>query len=424
MDKAKRIDRVKNIAIALLLVSALWLLYRAVFYESASSALTVSAGQTQSGQTDGTTVLAAKPVYVLVTGQDGTHTAAKYDREAREKILSQFSAPFGEALGSADDPKRVETDEWHTALRGSGVFFDYLSAQPLRTVAESLGTVPKNPVSDVMARRFYLSVSDGAVRLYYINADDGSVYRCTTALSASSLLTKLGDYSGGTAKFAFENGEEFASLDPCFIFSGEEASLDAVSAANAFQESGELSKLFTAFGMSNRASTGYIEKSGAVVYVEGSRSLRSDSSGSALFSVADKEGIAIPHNGSLSAADIVSACAGIAERTIGESAGSATLVLTSYKQDETSGSIDVSFGYSVGGTPVTLAGGSPAATFKISGDSIVRAELLFRKYSYTGEKLSALPELQAAAIARSQGGEPVLTYNDAGDGVTVSWIIQ
>ena len=427
MDKAKRTDRIKNLVIALLLLSALYLLYQAVFYETASTASPSDSGgesQTQNGQT-GTAALYSKPAYVLVTGQDGTHTAAKCDRDAREKLLERFSAPLGEALGSAGDPKQVSTEEWQSALSGRGVFFDYLYPQPLSVIASSLGTTPKDEAGGTLSRRLCLSVAGSSVRLYYVSAADGSVFRCTTALSASSLTAKLGDYQAGKAKFAFEYGEQYAALDPCFIFSGEDATLAAVSASNPLTEGGELSKLFDAFGMS-RASSGYIEKGGSFVYVESEKNLRVDNAGSVLFTVNSKSGVSIPHSGELTTAEIVSACADIAENNVGGCAGIAELVLSSCTVNDTTGETDVAFSYTVGGTPVTLSNGSPAATFKISGGTIVRAELYFRKYSYTGQTFSFLPEPQAAAIVQAEGGEPVLTYNDSdnGDGMTASWIVR
>ena len=78
MDKAKHIDRLKDLVIVLLFVSALLLLYRAVFYETTSPFTHFLSGST--AETDGTATaatLSTKPATVLVTGLDGTHTAAK-----------------------------------------------------------------------------------------------------------------------------------------------------------------------------------------------------------------------------------------------------------------------------------------------------------------------------------------------------------
>ncbi|MGI5979115.1 MAG: hypothetical protein ACOX66_06400 [Oscillospiraceae bacterium] len=425
MDKTTRIDRLKNLTIVLLFLSALLLLYHAVFFESESPFARFFSGET--AQTSGTvadSLPSSKPSYLLVTGLDGTHTAAKYDGDAREKLLALFSASLGEALGSAEDAKAVSSAEWQNALGSAGVVFDYIYPQPLSVIAASLGTAAKDTVADVSARRLCLSVSEEGVRLYYINAADGSVCRCTTALSVSSLTAKLGDYHGGEAAFAFELGEEYAAIDPYFIFSGEDARLQALSSVNPLPESGEITKLFSLFGMNARISSGYFEKGGSFVYVEGAKSLRVDNRGSVLFSVTDRNGVAIAHSGELTTAQIVSACAGICNASIGSSAGIAELVLRSCETDATGGSVNVEFGYAVAGVPVTLPDGAPAATFKVSGDTIVRAELYFRKYVYTGDTITALPEKQAVAIAKTGGGEPLLTYDDRGDGVAASWIVR
>ena len=56
MDKAKRIDRLKDLVIVLLFVSALLLLYRAVFYETPSPFTRFLSGST--AETDGTATAA------------------------------------------------------------------------------------------------------------------------------------------------------------------------------------------------------------------------------------------------------------------------------------------------------------------------------------------------------------------------------
>lgn len=421
MTKTKRTDTLRDLAIALLFVSALYLLYRAVFYEGSANASLFSGSQTE--QTDSAVTLPVKPAYLLVTGPGGQHTAAKYDGAAREKLLTQFSASLGEALGSADGIKEVSAAEWQTALRGDGVFYDYLYPQPLSVIAASLGTGVKGVAAEDTARRLCLSVSNGAVKLYYISAGSGGIFRCTTAVSASALSTRLADYGGGEAHFAFEDGAEYAALDPYFIFSGEETRLAAVSAANPLTEGGQDAKLQAVFGMSSRVSAGYIEKGGSVVYVEGAKSLRMDNAGGVLFSVSDGSGVEIPHGGETGTAEIVSACAQIASDTVGSTAGAAGLVLRSCQINSDTGETDVEFAYAINGVPVTLPSGA-AAAFKIRDGAITRAELFFRKYTLTGETLTALPETQAAAIAKSGGGEPVLTYDDRNDGVSASWIVQ
>ncbi len=423
MDKAKRIDRLKNIVIALLLVPALYLLYRAVFYEKSFSADTpFGASDTAQAQTDpaGAAVLSEKPAYLLVTGMDLTHTAAKYDDDARERLLSQFSAPLGEALGSAGDPKQVDIAQWQAALRGRGVFYDYLWPHPLSVAASSLGTTANGAAANASARRLLLSVEEGGVRLYYVSTDN-TIWCCTTALSAASLLAKLTDYHSGEAKFAFEQDSEYKSLDPYFIFSGEDAKLDALIASTPLPDS---AKLFPVFGMNSRASSGNIEKGGSIVYVEGSKILRIDTTGGVLFSVTGKKGVPIGAGKELTQEQIVAACAAIAEKVVGCNAGVAQLVLMGCETDEDAHSVNIEFGYAVGGIPVTASSGAPAATFKVSGSTITRAEFNFRKYVYAGETLTALPETQAAAIALSSGGEPVLTYDDRSDGVAASWIVK
>ncbi len=429
-NKTKLIDMAKNCAIVLLLFSAVFLLYKATFNEQDTFLKGLDSffgGNSEAGTerlpAGESFALVSDPVFILVTAEDSSHYAVKYDNETKRKLITQFLAYLGEALGSSGEPEELTSEQWQKVLSGSGVFFDYLYSQPLSVIASSLGYEINSGASQKTARRFFLGNSNGNLVLYFISEGDGKIYSCDTVSSFSSLKPKIAECPIGNAKFAFELGDEYAKLDPYFIFSNESGSLRAVTVSNPIREGIDSAALLGYFGMNGKTVSKYTETDGSEVYVDGEKSLRIESSGKVVFSATGSSGLLISGNPEeLSIADTVSACGEIVRNSIGQTAGEGVTGLVDVSSVFSPSSCTVSFGYFVNGIPVTLPGGVSAAKFHISGGAITRAELYFRSYALSGGVINALPEKQATVIAQSHGGEPVLTYEDKIGSVTCTWI--
>ena len=428
-DKARLINMAKNFAIIALLFSAVFLLFKATVsgQDSFFGGLDGLFGsKTDSGavehQGNAVTALASDPAFVLVTAKDGSHYAVKYDNDAKEKLISQFSADLGDALGSSGEPEVQSVEQWQSALSSSGVFFDYLYSQPLSAIASSLGTKISNNTVLQTARRFYLGRDGKDLVLYFISENDNKIYRCSTALSFSSLEPKIAECPVGSANFAFELGKEYASIDPYFIFSHENKALRAVAVANPVRDSYDGTGLLSYFGINNRVVSGYTESDGSKVYVEGEKSLRIESSGKILFDITGGSGIVIGAPSELTITDCIAACSDIVSNSIGLTCGDGATALVMVSHVSSPSSCTVNFGYFINGIPVTLPGNEYAATFQISDGAIVKAELYLRNYTFSGGTVMPLPEKQASVIAETKGGEPVLTYEDKTDSVSCTWI--
>jgi len=429
-DKARLIDIAKNITIVLLSVSAILLLLKITIngpdslFGSLEGIFSSSSGTGAVNLPDSeSSGLTADPVYILITAENGSHYAVKYDSKSKDKLNSQFSAYLGEALGTSGKPTEISSETWREALSGSGVFFDYLYPQPLSAIASWLGFEMSGEASDKVARRFFLGSDDGRVFLCFLSEDDGRIYRCSTSMSFSSLEPKIAGCPIGSANFAFELGEAYAKLDPYFIFSHESCSLREVTVSDPVREGFDNVALLGYFGMNSRVASEYQENNGSVAYVDGDKSLRIESSGKVVFSTTGDSGLYLNSSSSgLSAEDCISACYEIVKNSIGLTSGDSAIGLVGITDASSPSSCTVSFGYFVDGIPVILPEGVYAATFQISGGAIVKAELYFRKYTFSGSTINAPPETQAAAIAQSTGGEPVLTYEDKTVSVGCTWI--
>lgn len=428
-NKAALTNKIKNAAIVLLTISAGFLLFKAVLNEagSASGSLFNSTPETAVSATSGirSEYLVTEPACILVTGKNGLHYAAKYDNKTGEKLLNLFSSPLGEALGTAGEPEEVAESSWREALKSNSVFFDYIYPQPLSFISATLGTQVSGTPASELAERLLLANEGEGVYLYYISQSSGKIYRCQTAASAALLAEKIAEYPVGTASFAFEGGEQYDQIDPYFIFTGESSQLRAIAETNPLDDAFPVSELLSLFGINARTTKPYTDAGGAVIYVDSGKSLRIDTDGRVLFSVTGQDGAAAPENyGAKTRADCLRACAQIVSSSIAGLSGAAAVGLTGITDDSLPASGTLNFGYSVDGIPVTLSGGATAARFVIRGGVIVRAELCFRAYTFTGNTLVVLPEKQAAAIAQEKGGLPLLTYEERAAGVTGTWIIQ
>lgn len=430
-DKSRLIDTAKNYVIVLLFISSVFLLFKAVictpgsvneslsklFGDSPSESNVNSPDNVSSGN-------AASPVFILTTTENGPHYAVKYGSQSKEKMISQFSSYLGEALGTAGTLKEVSAKQWQEALKGTGVFFDYLYPQPLSAIASWLGYETKGEIDSKTARRLFLGNNDGKLVLYFISAGEGKIFSCSTERSFSSLSPKIAECPIGTAKFAFELGNEFSKLDPYFIFSHESGTMRAITVSPPQGESFDALSLVGFFGMNRHAVLDYKKTNGSEVYVDGEKILSIDKkSNEIIFSVTGNNGIYInSDSGTLSITDCISSCYQIVKNSIALTSGDGVLGLVSVTGSPSSCSIN--FGYFVDGIPIILPNGGYAASFQISEGTIVKATLNCRKYTFSGGTILALPEKQATAIAASKGGETILTYEDKTDSVGCSWIFN
>ncbi len=428
-DKRKLINSAKSCLIAVLFVTAMLLFYKAVLYESSTDLSKISslftgnsAVNTAATSAAKSTELKAEPAFILITAKDGSHYSIKYDSQNKSEMFSKFSVALAGALGSSGEPTQITTSDWQQALRGSGVFFDYLYPQPLAFIANCLGTQIVGGASAKTARRLFLGDNNGNLILLFIDESDGLFYSCTTALSFSTISSKITEFPLGTANFAFEL-KDYDSIDPYFILSHENIKLREISTANPLRSDFSVDDLLSLLGMNTHSAYKYSEDDGSDVYVEGGKTLRIETSGKVLFNVTDNDGIPVTGNSAdLTIADCLSFCSGIAEKSVGLMSGDGYLGLVNIAKSAVPSSSEIFFGYFVGGIPVSLPGSSYAADFQITGGIITGAELYFRKYTFSGNTIMTLPEKQATAIAQRSSGEPVLIYEDNTNGVSSTWI--
>lgn len=419
---------VQNIIISALCICAVFLFCRAaffnlgsisnginsLFYGDSSSSGTVSVSDAQADS--------ARPLYVLVTAETGSHYAAKFGEE-RQDLLSLFSSTLGEALGSASGLERVSETEFQNAARSAGVFLDYVYPQPLAFVAQGLGTACSDVLEDAVSRRLLLSLSGGSLYLYYTSGDE--YFRCLTASVADSMTLKIAECPIGIAQFAFElDDDDNGKLDPYFIFTNEAIKVPNISVSNPVSNTSADKELLACFGININTCSPYPDADGSTVYVDGEMTLRFRIDGSLIFTGRGSGGIALVRDGeeNTGITEILNTCEKIM-KSIYSCFDTDTVIWAAAIEILGDGEYHVSLGQLVNGIPVRVSGDTGIADFYIADGKIIRIEMTLRSYeSALIDTSSPLPEKLTTAIVGLDGGEPVLIYEDDG-GVSpyVSW---
>lgn len=435
--RRRAIEWVKNLLIAGLTLSAIFLALRTGLYSVWSSSQGGAAGWLSSlfqrqeapepSADPGRPSAAAWPVRMAVRGEEAGRYGVQYDAALTGALYDAFSGLLGEALSSAGTARAVREDVWRGAMERPGVYFDFSCDVPLETLAAWLGN-ESGPAAQGTARRILLARGEGdAVTLYYSNEGDGMYYACDTAVSyVGHLQDAVNSCVPNGAAFVFEygDGSGYEGLDPYVMV------LPAPPAPRVFRGStpvdladgGFLSALQAACSFSARTSSSYPVR-GMVRIRDGGDVLSVREDGEVTFTAGDK----LPrYPVEADKADLIEACRRLAQATVGSWCGEAQVTLTSVTEED--GGWNVAFGYMLDGVPVQLYGEGYAAAFQIRDGQIGSFTLRFRRYEDAEEQSLVLRELQAAAALNAlspAGRELVLCYEDSGaDTVQAGWVAQ
>lgn len=417
-DKRRLIEWGKDGLIALLTLSAVWLLAMTpLVRDSGLLELLFPEESPGTGTSVGEQAAAMLPVRLAVTGEGG-RCGVQYDEALLEELFPPLGTLLGDALASAGQPQAMSEADWRKSLGESGIYFDFAGNVPLSALERWLQG-PKGTELSGSARRVLLCAGAGdQVLLCWQEADSGLFYSAPTALTQALHLepaTAGAAFNG--AYFAFENQVLAGRLAPyTLITEGTQSGAGYAVSAPLSGESGRLAMLAAlSFNSQNPAPV-----SGGEVYLDGGDRLVVNDSGVVAYRAA-QEG-KYPAGGRL--ADAVEAARALAEGTLGALCGEARLYLMSAQEGE--GMMRVRFGYLLDGCAVYLGSEGWAAEFLIEDGYITQFTLRFRAYAANGESTLLLPVDKAAAMLpdlSAQGRELVLQYQDGGGTAVVpGWV--
>lgn len=430
--KRSRVDRLQNLAIVLLTLSALTLLASMPLFGALSdqSLIDLAGGWLKRDKSPvrsesvELTALSA-PVRLMLSN---AYTRLGLDAlTTQDDAFNPAGSYLGEAIGSASMAEEATQEDFLAALGGTGIYFDFTAPLPLDALALTLGiTAPELPLSDV--HRALLCPGEYDSLTLYLQDSAERFYRCDTALGSAELLSYLSALDGNGAEFALFAGRDYEALSPYTMVLSNLPARCTLDAGTPFSvlDSADFLRLAE---FNAHTENRYVESSGTVIVRETSSTLHLNPNGTVSYQGSNaKEGSiyavssALPGEPTLS--ESVSAAQKLVLTLLQHQIGDAEIYLAGVSQDE--GSCEISFDYMYGGTPIRFADGNHAAVVTVKGTSITAFTLHLRHYTAGASDALVLPLRQAAAIARSDPGtELTIVYVDsAGDRVEPCWVMD
>ena len=241
MDKkAKLLDRLQNLAIAVLSLSFLFLLVQTPLFGDAGD--TTIASTVRGWFTDRQTSAAEEPdslaaltVPVRIVQSNDFIRSGLDALTTADDAFETVGSFLGEAIGSARGISSVSENTFLSALDGSGLYFAFACDLPLEVLSARLG-VQSPTARQLDVRRCLLSLDGEDTATLYLQDTKQGVYRFSTAVSAASVKDYLESQDGGNADFARSLGEEYASLSPYTLVFDSVSARRVLSAANALSD--------------------------------------------------------------------------------------------------------------------------------------------------------------------------------------------
>ena len=432
MDKCKDrrwvVERVKDVLILLLTLSALWLGTRSqllgpmreYFQEETPQINPITTQQEALAE-------AVRPLRMIAALEGGTgirRYAVQCDQAAADELFQQVASLLSETVSGAGAAEPVDRRRWEQALlTAPSVVFDFQGRLPIEVLVGWLTGDATQLTGTV--RRLVLAVEEETMVLYYCNQEDGGYYRCLSSAEHSENLRQvLSELAENQASFAFES-ESYQMLDPDTLVQETISDPVAYSAINPVADGrASLEELMKELGFPVNGSSFYSAGSEHVAR-SGNNSVRLSDKGTLIYqaeNTLNETLVAARGWTATSVFEQVEACRRMAAATLSVRCGDARLYLQSVQ--EVDQGLEVRFGYCLNGIPVQLEEGS-AAWFLVQDGMVTQFEFHLRSYSSLGTTTALLPMRQAVAALEAlglEGEELQLMYSDSGsDLVTAGW---
>ena len=201
--KRRLIEWGKNVLIAALALSALYLSGRTQLYGQGDQGLFSSLlsllpepEETDAAQTVGqwTQGSVPRPVRMVILSPQGS-AGIQYDNAALDPCFHDLINPLADALAGASPPEEASAEEFRAALTANvpGVYLDFLGDLPLPNLAAWLSGGRTSSASlTASARRLLLTIGEGGqALLYYIDAESGLCYVSQTSGDLADRLIRF-----------------------------------------------------------------------------------------------------------------------------------------------------------------------------------------------------------------------------------------
>ncbi len=418
-------EKVKNIIIILLVVSAVLLAWESRLFGNSSVKLSglfnmiddkaVSSDNSGAQADEQKTTGQARPISIAVTGSDGSHFGAKYDMAEVGSIYDKTVQLFGEALVSSHVPDEIDEQTWRESLESPGIYFEFMSPIPLSILHKWLSAEVTAGWAELSVRRLCLAAKSGRSILYFQDTD-GKFYAKDTDVATDKIVNLTETKTQNKAFFAYEKIST-ALKDPYSLLIPEISEHPLINATNPLTDEIKVGVL-QYFGVSEHQMP-IINADGSQDYIDPDFTIKLSLDGTVIYELT-KSQEAPPALLDESAA--IELARHYVSALIGSNSGDARIYYDAVSS-RGAGSYVVFFRYVIAGGPIHLGQDGYAAAVTIENGVISQAELRFRSYAVaeSSGETEILPEIQAAAAV---GGALMLCYYDnGGASLEPSWIV-
>ena len=422
-QQRETLDFRQNVAIALLAVLAVVLVSRTELFrlgwETLGGGFLAASEPSEPERPDSAETGLSVPLRFVATGVYGGVYGryAIVNASSRGRSFRAVRRAFADALAVTLPFEESPREEFLSAIRGTSIYCDFMTALPLSALAGLTGaeSSDERPV-----RAFALTrEADGVnLRLW----DGAGTYLTRAApLSRRQLDALVSGYELGGGVFAADLSDAdgaYASLAPLSLFSEPLPSIPVYSALSGLTDA---DSLLTAFLFNPLTKSRYTEANGTEVIMDGGRSVRIRSNGNIYYQDGGRGDLRIESAGEIPTGwEAAAACAALLNGILVPQGCAALYPLEIRRQD---GLTVLRFGCALDNLPVFYADGGAAAVVTLNGRSVSSVELRPRRYALTNAESLLLPLPQALGLADGRpGAELFLGYQDAGGArVSAQW---
>ncbi len=410
----KLVDRLQNVALAVLTLSAVFLLLsffhlRGGWTARFQTLLAVRPAAGGQEEASGVGELLAAP-HIMVTSDSEYGRCGRLYTPAGDALLEKMLPLFGEALGSADQVGAAADQTLRAGLGRSSLYLDLTVELPLEVVAAWLG---ERTVFDRAVRAMALTTEGRDTAVLYLCGGEGEIFRYFTALPASAVEALTESVSPNGSLFAYETN--YAPLAPYTVLVREAEGLPQVRSELPATYSSY--RLLTALDFNAHTNSRYAEPGGTEVVMDGRRTLRIGPEGTVTYDSGEEDA-----GGRGGALEALRAAGSLAAALTG---GVDASPLYLRRLEEREDGYLVGFQYQVEGVPVRFPDEADALTVLVRGAGIAEFTCRCRTYVPEEEASVLLPPIMAAAIASLYPeGELSLGYVDSGSGrLHADWLV-
>lgn len=390
--KNKQREHLKNIAIAVLSVTAILLGFLAGIFDAPIRAqVGGGGGRLLSMEQIGAgvhTPLSPAQIFIHFGHDEGFITAANLE-DADIVTLSEDSLPFLQsALQHTLQAEEVLPHVWQETLGSWGLFFTFHSELSLADFAQLLGSTANMPVGK--STMFYLSWKETGVFLYFLG-EQNQTFRAPTSVNVPAFSEFISMYSpnGGTISLDLDTQIPVLSLQHYSNFP-----LVAAQTAHMYQH---LELLLARFGF-NPSLVRYIESDGVRTMVEEDATLRIFEDGQITYQHQGQNPRLMVGADATPSLPMAIRAAYVLASLVNIVSGDA--ILSFYNYTYQNGQFVIEFEYMINGIPIR--GAYPAARVVIEQNFIREASLFARNFQNTSEVTALLSSYGAQIAAGGQ----------------------